>query len=140
MFVNSSVCCTQGPKRIAMLPNDEEIITIWAGSEFTIACDGTQRLWGCGWNEHANLGTGDSVNHYSWNPVLSESHNLFSEMTDDTGPATIISAHGFPDEPKGKHHHQLQLAYCWDGSVACGCGHCLAVGYHGGGEEDVHLS
>lgn len=45
------------PKRVFEQIN---VVQVVCGSEFTIAVDEQQAIWCCGWNEHGNLGVGDT--------------------------------------------------------------------------------
>jgi len=39
--------------------SDQKIKSVRCGSESTMAIDDEGQVWGCGWNEHGNLGTGN---------------------------------------------------------------------------------
>lgn len=87
------------PQLLSMLPNNGHPVEIWCGSEFTIVADDVDgQLWGCGWNEHGNLGNGNlNLQDFSWKQVtLKSSHSLI--------------VHGE-----------------WEGSVACGGSHVLCI-------------
>ena len=51
------------------LPRDVRIHSFSCGSESLVVVDTNQRLWGCGWNEHGNLGTGNNVDLLRLKPV-----------------------------------------------------------------------
>ena len=49
------------PRELAALPQGHRTAEVWCGSEFTLAADEHGRMWGCGWNEHGNVGCGIPV-------------------------------------------------------------------------------
>lgn len=89
----------QVPTLLRCLPENRFITDAWCGSEFTLVLDDKSNLWGCGWNEHGNLGIGMESVCGEWKQVL----------TGDDGQRSPIT---------------LQL---WEGNLACGGGHVIAL-------------
>jgi len=48
---------------------DKEIRYVRCGSESTMIIDAKDQVWGCGWNEHGNLGTGDQDDSFLLSPT-----------------------------------------------------------------------
>ena len=77
---------------------------ITCGSEYTLSLSYDGRLFGCGWNEHGNLGTGDVINgREGWREVIVDTNNYHQE-----------------NEHDNIHTHQSQPI-----AVAAGGAHCL---------------
>lgn len=58
--------------RVLILPENNNILEIWTGSEFTIVCDDNHCIWSTGWNEHGNCGIEldeTSKIYSSWNMI-----------------------------------------------------------------------
>jgi alpha-tubulin suppressor-like RCC1 family protein len=89
------------PKHLASLPNGLKMTEIWAGSEYSLVTDEENCLWGCGWNEHGNLGLGNGEIASIWRKVNKLSDNC-----------------AFPS------------VHFWEGSVACGGGHVVFIPYN----------
>ena len=85
------------PKSLAVLPNGNVIREIWTGSEFSMALDCTGLLWSSGWNDHANLGTGNCAPARGWVAVK---------------------------DGEGRH---MTVQEPWEGSIACGGGHVVCI-------------
>lgn len=45
--------------------SDKRMKSVQCGSESTMIIDVEDQLWGCGWNEHGNLGTGDQEDSFT---------------------------------------------------------------------------
>ena len=102
------------PRELAPLPQGHRTAEVWCGSEFTLAADEHGRMWGCGWNEHGNVGCGV--------PVAADG------TADRAGQQVGVVGEWRPvlqlctDEQQ-----QVQLAHVWPGAVACGGGHVLCL-------------
>jgi cation transport regulator ChaC/alpha-tubulin suppressor-like RCC1 family protein len=94
----------QTPRQVRPLPGGAEIAEVWAGAEFTVVCDSRGAVWGCGWNEHGNLGNGDV-----------HCRNVLDEWQ----PSVEHSVSG--------DSRQVQLASVWEGALSCGGGHVLSI-------------
>jgi alpha-tubulin suppressor-like RCC1 family protein len=96
------------PTLLQNLPNESTIADVWCGSEFTIVLDSEGFLWGCGWNEHGNLGIGhlDSINNIcnEWKQIQKTVERNCVQLN-----AEPLSVH------------------LWEGSIACGGGHVVAI-------------
>ena len=143
---NKNVVTT--PCELGNLPNGAEVTEVWCGSEFTLAVDDAGLLWACGWNEHFNLGTQDSVVEAlvdidSKSQVALQSH----VQTQSTTTTTTISATTSVITTQGIKNHwqpvmmkqrpssastfnstsfeQIKLKIIWEGSLAAGGGHVI---------------
>ena len=90
------------------------LIEIWCGSEYTIGCTEDGELWSRGWREHGNLGH---------DPEFDEKINS-AQICRDWIPVKrefIISDKEHPSA------HPLTLKNIWNGKIACGGAHCIAL-------------
>jgi hypothetical protein len=100
------------PRLLKPLPEGLELGDVWCGSEFTLVADSTYgSLWGCGWNEHGNLGVGQpslpaSTSSSSWEAVRRQPCAQTSGGRDNGGAVRV---------------------HLWEGSVGCGGGHVVVV-------------
>lgn len=100
------------PVELAPLPEGRQLVEVWCGSEYTLAADDDGGLWGCGWNEHGNLGVGCGgpvPSAGAWRRVTRR-----AERGDDSQTTEV-------DAPP------LVLEHVWEGAVACGGGHVLCL-------------
>jgi alpha-tubulin suppressor-like RCC1 family protein len=96
-------------------------VEIWCGSEYTVACTETGELWSRGWREHGNLGH---------DPTEVDEKINSSQVCLDWIPIKrdfILSEQG-----QDRHHLEntsqlLTLKNSWNGKVACGGAHCIAL-------------
>lgn len=118
------------PHAIAALPSGENIHEIWCGSEYTVVCTKTGLLWASGWNEHGNLGIGSDIDiSFCWQPVVSVSTEQFPPIT-TLNEGELAGQHCSSSREHctgGSTPHHCQLANAWDGAMACGGGHCIAL-------------
>ena len=116
---SSSLCASNSyvPRLLnTTLPSQGHIADVWCGAEFTIVADDINgSLFGCGWNEHSNVIANDRDRHVNeWSAVMYKNNNNSSD--DDV-----------------KESNSRAVAVCvhlWEGSVACGGGHVLAIHKH----------
>lgn len=127
------------PRPLSALPvTGAEIAELWCGSEFTMAADDAGLLWACGWNEHHNLGCTESENHSTtgstsipvvnvdqWRPVYMQDMTFKGHGIKDDKKERIVDDNSSNGTSVQLTH--LRLAALWDGSVACGGGHCMAL-------------
>jgi hypothetical protein len=104
------------PHRLAPLPEGRELVEVWCGSEFTLAADDEGGLWGCGWNEHGNLGVGNTLTPGEVRAAASAWQRVVrsADRSGDSG------AQGLEAAP-------VRLEHVWEGAVACGGGHALCL-------------
>jgi alpha-tubulin suppressor-like RCC1 family protein len=95
------------PSPLSSFPNGLRMTEIWAGSEYCLATDEENCLWGCGWNEHGNLGIGSNETASVWQKVNNKQSNNIT----------------FPS------------VHFWEGSVACGGGHVVFIPYNKNGSK-----
>lgn len=91
------------PRQLVCPVGDHTLDLVATGSEFTIACDAIGGLWGCGWNEHGNLGIGHQ-DHDNNSENICCHH--WTKIVDDCG------------------NHQ-QLSCIGNHYLACGGGHVI---------------
>lgn len=102
-------------------PPGKQISAVWCGSEFTVVraagtdgedvCAGLAELWARGWSEHGNLGHGkDSFVEKEWVKTLGRSEGSGSNE-------------GTTSKSVGESVRVGE----WEGLVACGGAHCLAL-------------
>jgi hypothetical protein len=97
------------PILLQSLPEQRTMAEVWCGSEFTLVVDNEEgHVWGCGWNEHGNLGIG---------PVKENSSNIVSDWT-------RVQRNPSPSDSSGNDYLQIHV---WEGSLACGGGHIIAI-------------
>ena len=126
----------RSPFEVNMLPNGDGIAEIWCGSEYTIASCKDGLLWATGWNEHGNLGTGETSNIISsWKPVVcTQKKEPRVNMIDSCGSVSVqyesetcaVASIISPAAADDAITKQTKLLTVWDGSIACGGGHCVA--------------
>jgi alpha-tubulin suppressor-like RCC1 family protein/cation transport regulator ChaC len=68
----------------------KRIETIAAGSESTIVVNTDDKIWGCGWNEHGNLSTGNGSDAHELAPVVG-ARIVAPPPSDGNGRALIAS-------------------------------------------------
>ncbi len=103
------------PVLLRALPRGHHLTEVWCGSEFTLASDEAGGLWGCGWNEHGNLGNGDSACRNvtgEWQPVLRYRGTTEKESCNGTEESA---------------DQQVLLSSVWEGALACGGGHVIGI-------------
>ena len=125
----------------ASLGSPPQIVEVWCGSEFTIAADANGGLWGCGWNEHGNLGIGKPAAAVSnTGAVVNNSSNCVSNSAvDDEEEDSVHSvvrmwkpimrsgSLAMDDCSVDGVLDQVRLSHVWEGAVACGGGHVIAL-------------
>ena len=83
-----------------LFSGESELVEIHCGSEFCVAKDSRGQIFACGWNEHGNLGTGDSANSMGdWRLVYpletSRSEAGYHSSTIACGGAHCLLAHAY---------------------------------------------
>lgn len=51
------------------LPNGAMVARVACGTESSLLVGADGSVWACGWNEHGNLGVGDTKDHFAWTQV-----------------------------------------------------------------------
>ena len=74
------------------LPKTPSISSLSCGSESTMVVDTSGRLWGCGWNEHGNLGTADDNDSLTLQPVTGA--RIVAPLPSDGTGDTLLAAGG----------------------------------------------
>jgi alpha-tubulin suppressor-like RCC1 family protein len=96
----SSSAPTTVPFPVSLIPPPEQQVSaVWCGSEFLVVRTTVGELWGRGWAEHGNLGDGQEGG-----PVAKE----WQRTRGGSGGAEVVVGE-------------------WEGMVACGGAHCLAL-------------
>jgi hypothetical protein len=136
-----------------------EMVEVWCGSEFTIAADSTRGLWGCGWNEHGNLGSGELQlvtegsgggdgeltveNNINSQAGVSGTNTSTSESINSIDKIKIVNSsnnnpHSVQKEWKPVVHahddsaldqQAVRLLHVWEGALSCGGGHVVCFGH-----------
>lgn len=113
----------EGPVPLGPLPDGSQIREVWSGSEFTVVANVDGLLWACGWNEHGNLGVGESHTSGGAGAIAGAVVRNALEWVPVIGP-----------EPNGDNpcngegaREQLRLGVVWEGALACGGSHCLCL-------------
>lgn len=105
------------PSLLKPLPAGHTIADAWCGSEFTIVVDECGYLWGCGWNEHGNIGIGCTKGGSLDDNICNEWFQVQKIIDYEDQPA---------DSTSQIKTNPLQV-HLWEGSVACGGGHAIAL-------------
>lgn len=74
-----------------ILPTISSIVSFSCGSESTVIADHQNKVWGCGWNEHGNLGTGDDKDRLEFRPAVGA---RVVAPTCDTGNVLVAAGGG----------------------------------------------
>jgi alpha-tubulin suppressor-like RCC1 family protein len=106
------------------LPCGRQMVEAWCGSEFSLVADECGELWGCGWNEHGNLGSGTGAgagagsSEGSWCRAVIDSRVCKKSVSEsvcvgqsDSNPLQI----------------PVRLHHVWEGALACGGGHVVCL-------------
>lgn len=86
----------------------DNITMISCGSESTVIVQNNELIYSCGWNEHGNLGTGDTIDSRSLKPVIHP-------------PITIPPLSSLSSCPKQQQKQHIRLL------IAAGGSHLLAM-------------
>lgn len=100
-----------------------------------MASDHLGCLWACGWNEHGNLGCGSyCAASFDWVPVMARtgseeglSRSALSSDGQDVAMKKNVGEGDSSTSPSATALVHVQLREVWEGAVACGGGHCLAL-------------
>eukprot|EP00602_Paraphysomonas_sp_CaronLab_P004424 CAMPEP_0185034084 /NCGR_PEP_ID=MMETSP1103-20130426/23630_1 /TAXON_ID=36769 /ORGANISM="Paraphysomonas bandaiensis, Strain Caron Lab Isolate" /LENGTH=684 /DNA_ID=CAMNT_0027570597 /DNA_START=95 /DNA_END=2149 /DNA_ORIENTATION=+ len=100
-----------------------ELAEVWCGSEFTLGCSNRGELWGVGWSEHGNLSCGRDIQE---NGTILQHHNnwvrtgMLLSPEEENQPEVCSSS----SSVSTVNTHKVKV---WQGSVACGGAHCIAI-------------
>eukprot|EP01035_Chromulina_nebulosa_P029714 gene29714-39406_t len=108
-----------GPFPLQQLPDSLQLTEIWCGSEFTIAADELGGLWGCGWNEHGNLGCGRE----SSTATATSIGNCWRRVHSSTSSTTTV----LNEMSAGSPSSSTELSFLWEGAVSCGGSHVITL-------------
>jgi hypothetical protein len=108
------------------LPWGRQMVEAWCGSESSLVADECGELWGCGWNEHGNLGTGTSTSAGAG--AGSSEGGWCRAVIDSRVCKKSLSESVCVDQPDSNPLQiPVRLHHVWEGALACGGGHVVCL-------------
>lgn len=117
-------------RELLPLPPPHRLMEVWCGSEFTLAADQHGGVWGCGWNEHGNLGCGFAGDGISapWTTTSSENVLAANNLIEWKASKESAWRRAYRRlDNVSTTLYPISLSVLWEGALACGGCHVIAL-------------